>query len=194
MSVESNHRKIRASAGREIDHALNHELPAIVGTPGNAEYKMRRVIAIADRTARLIGPHTPCRRGCASCCHMATTISSIEAAQIGKAIGRTPKPGRPPLDVAETRKAEIDKWHLTPCTFLGLENECTIYDVRPLACRIHHSIEDTPEPCDISRGVRGVHAINLQWLNHAAAIALREESFGDIREFFPPETFGPGLR
>ena len=72
-----------------------------------------------------------------------------------------------------------------PCTFLK-NSVCTIYPVRPLACRTHFNLSDDPSLCDIvNKPGAEVPYFNFTALHVPFAQSFLEEPFADIREFFP---------
>jgi Fe-S-cluster containining protein len=111
---------------------------------------------------------------------------------IGRHLKRTPVMTRldqeiEPEQLPAYREAQVQKYMKVPCPFLGKDKECTIYSVRPFACRSNHSLEDTPEPCDVFAGSHPVGQLNLQNFHYACAKTFLHESFGDIREYFPAQ-------
>jgi Fe-S-cluster containining protein len=134
----------------------------------------------------------PCFHRCgggAALSDQPVSILQREANAIAQVTGRTPctiKPLRGPADVQRQKVQTVARYTGVACTFLGAEGECTIYDVRPLTCRTHHSIADNADPCDITRyGGDRVPSIDLLPIKWAAAQDSMGEPFADIREFFP---------
>lgn len=89
-----------------------------------------------------------CKPGCAFCCKFRISVLPIEALRIAQHVesefsdeekaGLRERVGAYIEQLNELHgMARVD----TPidCPFLGEEGRCTIYDVRPLACRMHHS-------------------------------------------------------
>jgi hypothetical protein len=112
----------------------------------SARSKRRKVIAIADSVMAALAPHVACPPGCSQCCHMNTVIYEHEAVRLAEATGRkmVRLPFRPPRVV----HAEGMKFNGTPRPFL-VENRCSEYEDRPLACRTHHSLRDAVEACSM---------------------------------------------
>lgn len=158
------------------------------------EEKAERMLTLADRLSQAITPHTPCGGGCSHCCHMATAISGWEARMISRYTGRKMlDPGRANETDLNTQQQLVEKFTGVPCTFL-VEGRCSIYPVRPAACRIHHNLEDTSDNCWIAPGGNAVNRlrptvpeIDLRGYLAANAFVFLNDSFGDIREFFPPQ-------
>lgn len=182
LSPEERAAKIAAKNDGEMDAIVNRRIPAVLSAGGLSKpRKYFRLLEIADRAAELVGPETPCRRGCSACCHMAVGMGSIEAQRIALKTGRQPQVPPPYVDT----RVNVSRYTGVPCPFLK-ENICTIYDVRPLACRIHHSLMDDAEPCNTKTNPGAkVASLNHQHFDVAAALLMADEPFGDIREFFP---------
>ncbi len=112
-------------------------------------------------------------------------VRAVEAVAIGERIGVKPAsvPGR------DSFKG-FDWGPHNPCTFLK-DGECSIYENRPLACRVHFSLDVDAMLCDVSsQQPWPVPYLNtLQW--QTAMLKVMEASaddvpkLGDIREFFP---------
>lgn len=153
------------------------------------ERKYIKLVELTDKIMPAILPETPCGKGCSSCCHIACAISSREAELIGQATGRQPAKIGGSLDEARHR---IDnnaiRFYGQACPFL-VDNACSIYESRPLACRIQHSLNETSKECVPVPGQAAkpcVPQMDLMVLTAAAVILdINDGSFGDIREFFP---------
>src|SRR5713226_572920 len=102
-----------------------------------------------------------CRRGCAACCHQLVPLTTLEAQRIAQYVSRLPRAERRDLGKAVDRQQQrFSAWAAArpaggiqdravnldylrqriPCPFLGPENECRIYPVRPIICRGHHAL------------------------------------------------------
>jgi Fe-S-cluster containining protein len=117
---------------------------------------------------------------------MAVGISGHEAQIIARFVGlrpaKVPKMGNDLVNRVRSSFSGV------PCTFLK-DNECTIYSVRPLACRVHLSTEIDARPCEVNDGVEMVHYVNLRQLEYVGArLFARSHGYADIREFFPHTT------
>jgi Fe-S-cluster containining protein len=150
-----------------------------------------RLVQLAEGAMQAIAPNAPCKKGCNYCCHIAVPIMQHEAEAIGRKVGRAPRVVENPRSAEQVGvlKRRITRQYAgVPCTFLGAEGECTVYDVRPLPCRAYHSIYPDAEPCDVKRFPGGkVPHINLRPIEWAAAELFLREPIADIREFFPKE-------
>lgn len=150
--------------------------------------RAKRFMAIADEIGQAVAPHAACRRKCSHCCRQSVSVSTWEAHRIGRAIGREPN------YVAALSQERIDSMFAqraqfsgVPCPFLK-DDECSVYAVRPLACRVHFNMGDDPELCDIvKRPGASVPYFNAEVIKEGAAALFLDSGvpFGDIREFFP---------
>ena len=133
----------------------------------------------------------PCRKGCSHCCHMATLVHLDEAKMIAAATGtRMVTPSRFNVDLANIEKLR-ERYDGVACRFL-VNGACSIYDNRPLACRMHMVVDRDETLCEIVPGEKIITPM-VDTLQYDRAIT---EAFGgpldmkyaDIREYFPPKT------
>lgn len=92
-----------------------------------------------------------CHKGCAFCCHQIATCTAIEWEEIAPLLKQQKKLFRKRLHKIRAKWLQymdrnqykllsdpeklLDDWRGTPCVFLGNNNSCMIYEVRPLQCR-----------------------------------------------------------
>jgi Fe-S-cluster containining protein len=112
--------------------------------------------ALLEQDRRLPGAAAVrCARGCSHCCRGPVEIRPHEAALLVEHLRDT---GR----VLDTDKLErqgafsVDTWREQPasdqaCVFLDDEGACSVYALRPNACR-KLLVTSDPQHCDISRG------------------------------------------
>lgn len=89
-----------------------------------------------------------CKVGCSYCCHYRVMVTPIEIFTIFEHIGRMAEAEKGELEnsVREYVKRVKDitpyqhEHTNIPCSFLK-KQQCSIYQIRPLACRGHHSID-----------------------------------------------------
>jgi Fe-S-cluster containining protein len=134
-----------------------------------------------------------CRRGCAACCHQLVPLSTLEAQRVAGHISRLPRAERRELVKSVDRQAQrfavwaatkppggpqdrlvnIDylKQHI-PCPFLGSQNECRVYPVRPLVCRGHHALGTNANCQTGENAIRSIAALDRA-TEEAMAIARR---------------------
>lgn len=168
---------------------LGGELDAILEKPGSEKAMLVRMRRLADRIAAAIAPHTVCRKGCAHCCNIAVAMSDLEARVIGAEIGRMP---RKIAGVSSATKAERTQFTLShfgePCPFL-VNGACSIYASRPLSCRLHFNIGDSPFFCSTNIAPEDSIVPNMDltmfWIGLAAV--TEGTVHGDIRDFFGRE-------
>jgi len=117
-----------------------------------------------------------CKKGCSFCCHHDIPTYTEEVAII--------------VEYCRKHNIAIDKNHLlrqnklsinkllhsdvSACVFLK-DNECTIYEARPIICRSYHVISP-PELCDIKNNKEAIPAIT-------AFNLYREAFMGAITSF-----------
>lgn len=182
-------RKLGRSFISKVNESLN-----VVRSPLSKPAKYIRLTKIVGALQEALAPHTPCKKGCSHCCHMAVLVSEHEAKRIAAHTGRSyqqlPAPAwmTDEQSCADFQKKQCDKYIRVPCPFLGGKGECTIYKVRPMVCRTYHTIAPTNEPCKLGMAgerAKEVPMINLTEIDFAHAALSYEGKLGDIREFFP---------
>ena len=149
--------------------------------------------ALYDAVAPLahdLAQHAVCRKGCSHCCHIAVAINQAEADLIARRTGRTPaKPANRMLEGREQFAHAIPLGYGDPCPFL-VDNQCSIYDARPLACRMHFNLDTAADLCklDNNRPVLLYGNLNIDAAGIYAAGGPDKVVIADIREFFPKGT------
>lgn len=190
MSVESNFLAIVERGGKTLG-SFKRKIMDVNQSTESRERKYVMLVEIVEAAASVIAPNTPCHRGCSNCCYQAVAITEREARQIEahthRAMVEQPATtdGRREVELLE---ANVEKYVRVPCTFLSKAGDCTIYPVRPLACRAHHSLDDTADRCDLFNNPGNTTPmLDLQDAVYAAAGLDIDGSFGDIRDYFPKE-------
>lgn len=141
--------------------------------------KLHRFRKLADRIQQSVLPHSVCKSGCSHCCNIAAEVSGIEAELIGAEIGVTP---------ATVRTIELgnqSRYFGTPCPFLA-EGKCSIYESRPMSCRLHFSIGYSADLCSTSVAPEesSIPNVNFQYFHRALAQTFLAKGYGDIRQYF----------
>jgi uncharacterized protein len=154
-------------------------------TNSSAISKLTKIYALVDELGAAAKGFVACHNGCSSCCHMNVTISAVEAKQIETVTGKR----RAVLSSSQTH--DTAEFSGQPCPFLR-DASCSIYDVRPFACRKHVSFDTTSYWCHPERShLRELPLIRFEGAE-AAFFEVTERNtkgiFGDIRDFFPVRT------
>jgi len=166
---------------RELDEEL--EAISCAGLSRKATHERFRDVAVRMQAA--IAPNSACKgRGCSACCYISVVISDVEADALGSNLGVLPR-----KKVAQERREDVvDAWFGVPCTFLR-NGECSIYENRPIACVLNHSLGPDPSMCSTSIAPEDscVPRMNLIgfWVQYIAA--MKHKGWSDIRRFFPQE-------
>ena len=89
-----------------------------------------------------------CKIGCAKCCELGVSVVAEEAIVIGRQVHRDAALKEQVLSRIEKNQDARKSYRAipdialagTPCVFLK-EGQCTIYAIRPMGCRSHHSYD-----------------------------------------------------
>jgi hypothetical protein len=152
----------------------------------NPTAKVKALREMLDPVIAAASGVAACGKGCSKCCHINATLSAEEAEVIGKEIGI--KPTMPPrftkLDEGEEM---MDDHYGTPCPFL-VNQQCSIYESRPLACRTLFNMDADALLCTVVPGDPPI----VPYLDHRQFTAVIVRSFldfpnryADLRDFFP---------
>lgn len=156
----------------------------IVEENASTKAKLGKFRALAERIADAVRPSSVCSDGCSHCCYIPVSMSQSEAGWIGAATGI--KPADVPRRTAQEYADQQDDFLRVPCTFLN-DDRCSIYEFRPLECRLHFNISASPMFCDTS--IRSEESVvpnvdlSVFWIAYASLTATI--AYGDLREFFP---------
>ena len=163
---------------------LDARVNAILQANASAKSKLGQFSQLADALAAEIAPDAGCRRGCAACCHIAVSVSSLEAARLEHTLGLRAKK----LSESHEPDDAKDLYFGTPCPFLE-GSECSIYAHRPLSCRLHFTLDLDGYFCstDIAPEDSRVPNVDLTafWMGYAFLVLQAGGLMGDIRDFFP---------
>ena len=188
-----------AERAKLLDGSSREQLAALRRAP-KFHQRLFWLRELSKNFARAVAPEAACRSGCAGCCFQPVMISQAEAEVIAK----------------ETKQAlqTPPEWRIDPpsefvgqrCTFLGEDNRCTIYESRPMACRLLFNMDRDELLCQIVPGsaakVPYANAMQYQMLVVEAhgpftmpdrddpdfeSKVKAQVRLADIREFFPPK-------
>ena len=146
--------------------------------------KFHEMFKTADLVFVQAARHSVCVKGCSHCCFQAVPITNIEAGYIAENI-KTPH-----VELKKSIRRDVmafsDK---TPCPFLT-NDECTIYEDRPLTCRTHVSFDKDSYWCRFENWDKPGAAvpkpiIQPLWQAYHQFSGRFEPIIGDIRDFFP---------
>lgn len=144
---------------------------------------VKRVYKLIDKTLEADGipSQSACKPLCSKCCTIRVDLSKAEAYAISKAYSVEVKafPSEPHFDTTEYPQGD--------CPFL-YANACQIYPLRPIVCRMYHSMEDTPEHCGPGKKSTQFNLGCSPVIEQIAQMIMKDnESLcggGDIRYFF----------
>ena len=188
-----------ASAAAHGELALHRQgLHAVKrGSRSLAEHQLRfyhRVDLALMGAAMPEGRSLACREGCSYCCHYHVYVSAPEAHSIADRLRSRAKLGE--LDRVKQRLQEnvnkvanmtVEEHVATnvTCAFLSEAGGCSIYEVRPVACRKHHALD--ADPCRVTyedpsasdqADQSAEHLAVAQGLFTAAIAAMESSPFG----------------
>lgn len=107
----------------------------------DAYEQYQRLVARVDAFGQAIAQRYPtqmtCHAGCDGCCYQQLTVFPIEAHHLVQAVVALPPEARQHL---LARLQQVDPWRMvdapSPCVLLE-HGRCSLYNHRPLLCRIH---------------------------------------------------------
>ncbi len=147
--------------------------------------KLVEVLNTADKIFDHAGKFAACARGCGHCCHVSVPITEFEAHYMGDKLGIKP------LEVKQSKRPDLKKFGSdTPCPFLK-EGECSIYEVRPLTCRMHMNFDVDNYWClheNWQKPEAEIPRPTIQPLEdayHQLMSQTKQQIVADIRDFFP---------
>lgn len=101
---------------------------------------------LADEMKAMLEPFVVCGPGCSHCCHMPIMINQHEADAMAAAANR--KALRLKARLIPVALSAAWSFRGQHCPFL-VDGRCSIYEHRPLICRLHNSLNDNPRDCFI---------------------------------------------
>lgn len=162
---------------------LEDALPGIMArAPGSARTKLTRIYKVMDQLSSVRAPFVACGKGCADCCRMNMSMSSLEARTVSQATGRAF------VEQSESVLHPDGKFVGVSCPFL-VDNACSIYEIRPLACRRHASFHTSAAWCTPEEMlVQKVPLVRFGGIDEAFSItSANRRTFvvADVRDCFP---------
>lgn len=167
----------KKQARKHLDKSLDHKMGVVDGFYNAVDKSMK------EKLAKI--PDVKCKKGCAFCCKIPIEISLAEAQYIYEIC----KENNIPIDTNYLKsqvKLKEEEYILSEfhnCVFLGEDNSCLVYEVRPICCRRYYVISD-PQYCNAQTLKKHQVAI-VQTLNEdAMALGLIEadRAFGSLPE------------
>jgi len=146
--------------------------------------KLKEVLNMADQIFDHAGKFAACARGCGHCCHVSVPITEFEARYMAENLGIKL------VELKQSIRHELSEYGShTPCPFLA-NGECSIYEVRPLTCRMHMNFDRDNYWCLHENWLKPEAEIprpTIQPLIDAyhMAIGSTRPIMADIRDFFP---------
>ena len=193
--VDHNYDQIMQNGGRTFFGRTIFEKSAAAVQCKKGIVRHQKLISLTEEISKRITPHTPCKSGCHHCCHMAVSLSEFEAYEIERfsrvKINLKFKEIELAGDLDDAlvqQDLQVKKWMGHTCPFLK-DNLCSVYAVRPIACRTNFNLSSRPELCDLTKGLNDVPNLDLRVVSAAQAAIYSKYRFADIRDFFPPESF-----
>ena len=146
--------------------------------------RLKEVLDTANQIFDHAGKFAACARGCGHCCHVSVPITQFEARFMGENLGIRP------VELKQSIKHELTEYgSQTPCPFLQ-QGECSIYEHRPLTCRMHMNFDRDNYWClheNWQKPDAEIPRPTIQPLIDAYHMTISQVApiMGDIRDFFP---------
>jgi Fe-S-cluster containining protein len=146
--------------------------------------RLKEVLNTADQIFDHAGKFAACARGCGHCCYVSVPITQFEARFMGDNLNIKP------IELKQSIKHELSEFSShTPCPFL-VNSECSIYEYRPLTCRMHMNFDVDNYWClheNWQKPEAEIPRPTIQPLIDAYHMTISnvEPIMADIRDFFP---------
>ena len=140
-----------------IEMRRRGEAATVLGdTLAFADGNIKGISLTVNRATAKIGFNgIACQAGCAACCYVRVTALPPEVFNIARYVNEKFSADeraslldriRSYVDSIAALPVERRMRHVLACPFLSEEQSCTVYEARPLACRMHHSL--SREACE----------------------------------------------
>lgn len=169
-----------------LDPKLNLRDDHIVGElsseNSSAKSKLGKLYRFIADATKDVGPYVACGKGCSACCKMNVSVTSTEAERLASVSGKRM------AKVSNRVSHPVGHFGGMPCPFL-VNDTCSVYNVRPYACRAHFSFDTSSHWCQPEHAhVDGMCLLGFGGARTAYDAIARGTSlrgFADIRDFFP---------
>lgn len=193
MQYDMNDLNGQSAAAAERQRAFAEALPAgllaredslpedLARLNASPRCKLGRVYRLVEEISAIRASYIACGKGCSDCCHMNVTISKVEAEKMANASGRKP------VEIKRAVPHETDEYFGQACPFLQ-NDVCSVYEARPLACRLHVSFYSTNIACKGGSEIQGIPELRFSGIEDSLHLLAKERAqtvFADIRDFFP---------
>jgi Fe-S-cluster containining protein len=173
-----------------LEQVVNQKLKRIELDNASVKSKIKKLQLLTSEVRQVTQDLVPCKRGCSACCHVKVEMSQDEAEIIGDFLKITPK--KLPKGIRMLSQSALGRAD-TPCPFLK-NHECSIYEVRPIACR-NYVVMDVDnllcgfenEALALAEDPRAVPvpSTRAQPIFRAYLSLAKNQTWADIRQFFP---------
>lgn len=171
---------------------INEAARTIVHADVTHTKRLKMLRGLADRINDAVSKESACRRGCNACCKIQVEMTGWEARVIADELGiKVKEPEAHKSGDSRQRSLELMG---RPCGFLK-NGECSIYSSRPIACRLHHSLNLDAAMCqpDVPPEESMVPSLNMTVVHMAYAMCSGATQTADIGEFFEEAKRGPSV-
>lgn len=187
----------RDGGARKLDRLIREARRLAQDPRMSFQDKADGMMTVAEGISLTITPYTPCTKGCSHCCYMAVEVSAFEADMISRYLGRKKATEGQVVtvdniaDAKREQDASVAKYTGVRCSLLGQDGKCTVYPVRPIACRTHHNLGVDETNCIIvstpGEELPTTPHLNLNdFLMFQAAVMVQGRvAYADIRDWFP---------
>lgn len=188
--ANSTYASIMSDSGEFFRGDLQRQCASLVGSEEKVTKKYQILMDLIERASNFISPHVVCKDGCHHCCHMAVSMTGFEADRIGRFIGKTPEQANFDFEALGITGVEgfqtmmIDSYMGVDCPFL-VDNRCSIYEVRPIACRVYFNLSGNASRCDLTIGKQDVPNFDFGIVYATQVMMFQQYEFEDIRQFYP---------
>lgn len=169
--------------GTDRANSLRMRLLGLIKSGQSPRTRLRALYHLVAEHTENVAANVACKRGCSHCCYTAVPMHPVEARMIGEAVKREPASPSTALKSNE-ESAAIAGYH-NACPFLK-DNECSIYEHRPLTCRVHFNLDEDDLLCRLNNAPSLVPYWDLTEYR-AAYVMICGPGLADIREYFPRE-------